>query len=99
MCDSLGERMISGGSPAIRLRVIRSWVMLKEPAIVSNKPGGLSFDLVFVKSELENVFIACVMALSCRLLSIPEQSGHRFHVKADSDSIPIRTPIPFESGQ
>ena len=32
-------------------------------------------------------------------VSIPEQSGHRFHAKADSDSIPIRTPIPFESGQ
>ena len=32
-------------------------------------------------------------------LSIPEQSGHPFHAKADSDSIPFRTPIPFESGQ
>jgi len=33
------------------------------------------------------------------LVSIPEQSGHPFHAKADSDSIPFRTPIPFESGQ
>jgi|GEM_PF-2785035 len=32
-------------------------------------------------------------------VSIPEQSGHPFHAKADSDSIPFRTPIPFESGQ
>jgi len=37
------------------------------------------------------VFLLC--------MSIPEQSGHPFHGKADSDSIPFRTPIPFESGQ
>ena len=28
-------------------------------------------------------------------LSIPEQTGHRFHVKPDTDSISFRTPIPF----
>ena len=32
-------------------------------------------------------------------MSIPEQSGHQFHGKADTDSISFRTPIPFESGQ
>ncbi|MFT5729861.1 MAG: hypothetical protein ACI8PB_004034, partial [Desulforhopalus sp.] len=31
-------------------------------------------------------------------MHIPEQSGHRFHVKLDGDSISFRTPIPFESG-
>jgi len=40
-----------------------------------------------------------VLSKDFELMSIPEQSGHPFHAKADSDSIPFRTPIPFESGQ
>ena len=57
----------------------------------------------------DNIIIECLLSLFnfphlTRIgqppkVSIPEQSGHLFHGKADSDSIPIRTPIPFESGQ
>ena len=40
-----------------------------------------------------------MMKRPAKWVNIPEQTGHRFHAKPDSDSISFRTPIPFESGQ
>jgi len=60
--------------------------------------GVANIDLVYMNSHTW-VRLFVLGSVVSRGLSIPEQSGHRFHGKADTDSISFRTPIPFESGQ
>ncbi len=52
-----------------------------------------------IEELIEKVVLSQITLRFNAGLSIPEQSGHRFHGKADTDSIPFRTLIPFESGQ